>query len=822
MSIPECVAELRRQDKVSKGFADRMLDLYGQEFRRLRRDMGHEAAEAEASELVLRRMEADRALKLRQNGQQILSQRNLLADMAGFNGGKGGQTARAAMALLDHDGQADYMNVSTQRQAIVGRAHSVMQAVIEKFERDVLGRMPSPADMADVIRELFGEDSGSHEAKKLAEAWNMASEYLRQRFNAAGGSIGKLVRWGLPQAHDMIRVADAGLNAWKAFIMPLLDTGRMTDRDGNSFNAAGLDAALDDVFDTISTDGWINREPGSGGGRGKLANSRADHRFLIFKDADGWMAYREKFGAGGTPFDAMLGHVDGMARDIAHMERLGPNPAATIGMLQDHIIKEAKIAGRRDTWASSATGGAEALGKLFDTTSGKSAIPVNSKWSKGLSAARSGIVAAKLGGAVFSAISDTGFQAMTRLFNGMPVWGALTDHIKLMASPENRRAAVRLGLIAEESGKQAASINRYMGESVMPGITSRLADGVLRVTGLSAWTQTGKWAYGLGQLGHLAELGDHGWDALDGLTRASLARYGIDEGGWDAIRSAERMNVGAADFVDPTRIADHALGDRLLRMVLTETAYAVPEVTARAKAMTTFGRPGSLGGEVGRSILQFKSFSASMLLTHGRRAMSMSPYGGAAYAAGLFVTTTLLGALAVQMKEIVKGRDPRDMTDWTFWKDAALQGGGLGIIGDFVGNALSPLEKAAGIQRAGSLPEMLLGPLAGAATDAIRLGAIAPVQDVQDWVNGGKGGHVAKEVIRDLKGYTPGASIWYARLAMERLVLDNLQAQIDPNHAHSWEMMERHANQRGQQFWWHPGQTAPERAPTMKSTHGLW
>jgi hypothetical protein len=50
------------------------------------------------------------------------------------------------------------------------------------------------------------------------------------------------------------------------------------------------------------------------------------------------------------------------------------------------------------------------------------------------------------------------------------------------------------------------------------------------------------------------------------------------------------------------------------------------------------------------------------------------------YFADLILSTTLMGALAMQLKEMAKGRDPRPMTDAEFWGAAMLQGGGLGFV----------------------------------------------------------------------------------------------------------------------------------------------
>ena len=817
MSIPDCVSDLKKTGKISKAFGDRMLDLYGEQFRRQRGRMGHEAAEAEASEATLRIMEEDRALRERQAGLTIKRQREAIDDLSTYDDGKPGAIGKAAIALLDHDGKAKYANVATLKKVILGQAHNLMQSVLDRFPRDLLGRMPEKAEMADVIRELFGQDTGNASAKELAASWSETAEWLRRRFNAAGGAIGKLERWGLPQSHDGVKLAQAGKQSWIETIQPLLDRDRMLDRDGRPFDDQGLTQALSDVFDTISTEGWAKREPSSVSGGAKLANSRSEHRFLVFKDADGWMAYREQFGAGGTAFDAMVAHVEAMATEIAQMERLGPNPTATVRLLANTILKQAGETGARDGWFGSAKGYAKGLTKLHALQSGELGIPVNSKWARTAAGTRSWMVASKLGAAVWSAVSDTAFHAQTNYVNGIPVWKAITGHLQLMASGEHRAAAVRMGLIAEEASSMAAGLQRYTGESMVPGLAARLADGVMRASGLTAWTQTGKWAFGMGQLGHLTDNAHLGFDGLDARTRASLDRYGIDGAAWDAIRTSPQLDVKGATFIDPTAIADRNASERMMRMILTETAYAVPEVTDRARAMTTWGEPGTLAGEAGRSFIQFKSFGVSMILTHGRRAASMGPTGGMAYAGSMFVTTMLMGALTLQAKELQKGRSPRPMEDWTFWRDAALQAGGFGIFGDFLqSTVIQQLAQGSGTARARGLGEAIAGPSLALIEDAVKLG-VAPIKDLNAIRQGKQAHYTSREVIRDLKGYTPGGSLWYARLAFEREILDTLQRWIDPNAAQSHAMMEQHAAAKGQNFWWHPGELTPEGAPNMNT-----
>ena len=59
-------------------------------------------------------------------------------------------------------------------------------------------------------------------------------------------------------------------------------------------------------------------------------------------------------------------------------------------------------------------------------------------------------------------------------------------------------------------------------------------------------------------------------------------------------------------------------------------------------------------------------------------------------------------------------------------------------------------------------------------------------------------------------------SVWYARLAMERLIFDELEAAIDPNAARPFRMIEQRARRDYQQrFFWKPGTRTPQRLPEM-------
>ena len=70
----------------------------------------------------------------------------------------------------------------------------------------------------------------------------------------------------------------------------------------------------------------------------------------------------------------------------------------------------------------------------------------------------------------------------------------------------------------------------------------------------------------------------------------------------------------------------------------------------------------------------------------------------------------------------------------------------------------------------GSLTQSLAGPVAGFAEDIFKL-TIGNIQQVAK----GEDTKAASEMIKFAGKYTPGSSLWYARLALERGVIDQMQ-----------------------------------------------
>jgi hypothetical protein len=791
--------------EVDQAKADEIAGIYDEVRAQFAAEGGEATADALASKATFDELERRAIRRKVVEGAQLLAKRDILQKMRGFGGGDGGGPIdpKAAEGFFDRVPGANWSNVEGRRKAIMARSHSMIDGILAKFHAGVTGVIAHKAELADLVRELFGEDTGNAAARQLSQAWTDTAEMLRRRFNAAGGDIGKMERWGLPQSHDTRSVRRAGYDAWRDFIWDRLDRVEMQDRrTGLPFTDQALDGALRDTWETIRTDGWNDRTPGAAG-RGALANQRGDPRFLRFKSADAWSEYAERFGAG-TAYDAMMGHIQGMSRDIALMEILGPNPNATVSWLKDTIQQSAALDSSAGSKATDhAYAATKRIDRLYTELTGAAHRPENRTLALAFSSIRSIQTASKLGSAFISAVpTDPMFGVMARLYNGLPVTRLIGDYAKLFGPGlADKQLAIRQGMIAEEWSHRTAGQSRALGEELSGEVASRLAEGVLRVSGLQRYTQAGRWAFGMEFVSHLTNQAAKAWDALEPAYQRMLERGGIDATAWAKIRATPLEMDRGAPWLKPVNVEDRDLGDKLMEIIHSEMLYAVPEVDLRTRAFVNSRiAKGTWMGEIARSTLLFKGFGISMIGMQSRRIMELanrSPWSALGYAGGLAILTTLGGALAAQMKAPLAGKDPRPMDDLSFWGAAALQGGGFGIFGDFLQSQENRFN--------GGIATTIAGPIAG---------------DAQGLFNAAKSKKPAWTAAQAARQWLPGGSLWFARLAFDRNVTDQLQETLDPNYRQAWDRMKKRAADQRTRMWWEPGHPLPDRAPDFGNAIG--
>lgn len=829
MSLGTCLPDLRATGQISEAMYEKLRPTYEELVGQYRGRYG-EAAEARATRDVLETANLDAMHRKRQTLLAAKKQSEWLFRMRqAVDDGQPLSRVAAEDFLSEMDGL---------RRSIRGQALQMNTDLLAKHRKNLLGEARHKSDLENVVRELKGEDTGDLNAREMADAWRQTGEWLRSRFNAAGGRIGKLDEWALPQSHDMRKVRDAGFEVWGDFVKSRLDRAKMIDFDtGQPFSDAKLEILLRDMHEAIASDGWSRNNPGAMF-LGAVANRRADHRVLHFASADDWMSYSDEFGSGGTALDVMIGHIEGMSRDIAAMEMMGPNPMATLRWQQDWLRKsvtDARLTGKAaDKASDAAKAGAGMLGRMMDEYSGANHRPERRRLALGFSIFRSQQVAAKLGGATLSVGGDFGLMAMNARFNGIPASKVLARYASMLnpANSADRAMAARQVLMADQWADGHAAQWRTVGEEIGHEGARRVASGVLRASGLVAHTDIARQAFGMEVVSHLTHLREKSFGNLDDPTRRLLQRYGIEEAQWDRMRRVQPESYKETDWLYPQTLADageQELADTFMRMIVTEADFAVPVPDLRTRTMiNSIGKKGTWGGEIIRSGFLFKGFPLSIINMHGRRMLEQGLSRGevgramagmfiARYGITLLAMTTLGGALSLQAKEIAKGRDPRAMFDENgmpsgkFLGAAVLQGGGLGIFGDFLFSGTNRFG--------GGFAETLVGPGAQVFDNAVAatFGGVAAQLDSDPNNDDAWKKAVGKIVTSE----TPILNMWYARQITEKLLWEQVHEwSYGDTIEDRYRRMEQYAEDAGTQYYAPPGEGFDWRAPNFRNALG--
>lgn len=815
MSFKKCVDDGVAEGIIPEQEAAEIRGLFDELEASYEKNSPRAAAAAQAAINTLAAVKRQKQEKARRTLLQADAQRNAVLDIEGYRTMTGKENVFAgAEALLVNDNFGTYSSAEQKAFAIKQIAQGKMTNVLASFRRNVAGSVRNKAKLKNMVREVFGEDTKDVSAREMAQAWKEAAEFLRLKFNEAGGAIPSRSDWGMPQIHDSVQVRKVPKDEWVNFVINRLDQTKMIDeRTGLPWNEGSLRIELAETYTTISQEG-LNKISPSGARMGKsLGDRRQDHRFLVFKDADNWMEYQDKFG-NPNAFDNMLGHIDSMSKDIAIMQRMGPNPTATMNYVNQYLRKKAGPENK-----DKAGKAINRMQQFYKSINGTLNAPLDGFWANTLAGTRQLLTASQLGSAFFTAFSDMNTQLLARQFSGLSQVNTLKQVMSYMnplGLEERGKLATRLGLIAEGWTSLASAQMRYMGDISGPEVTRRIADGVLRVSLLSPWTQAGRWAFGMEFLGTLADNVGKTFDELPKPLKLTFDRYGIDKSKWNVMRSTELLEDNGATFFSAENLVSRTdltgnqgfeIGTRVLEMINTETNFAVPSSSTRGKLwLTGDSKPGSFSGEVLRSFAMYKNFGVTIINTHLIRAVEdMVRRKKGNHMAQLIIGSTVFGAFAMQMKEIAKGRDPREMdnpeTMAKFWGSALLQGGGLGIYGDFLFTDVNRFG--------GGIETTIGGPVAGLVSDVAKL-TVGNIFELAD----GKDTKAASEAVDFVRRYTPGNNIWYLRLALERQLFDQMAQMADPKVGKKWRRKERSASRDyGTQYWWRPGEMTPSRAP---------
>lgn len=840
MAFQDCLISAVEQGALSREEAQALNDDFDARFAEARMSLGDE----EASRLAREQLETElRMQAIEKRRRAALSERarlRLKSELIGYRDEQGRPDVyEAAMGVLSHYGYRGYSSIRGRSEAIIMLAQGRLNEAMWHWRRGLVsGRRHNLADIEDLVKDLHGEPSGNETAAGLAQSITEVFEDLRQRFNAAGGAIAKRKDFGLPHTHDGLKIRKAGREAWVARAKEAFDFDRSVNPlTGAPIGAAGADRFLNRMYDQVTTENWAHMEPSMRArGKGALSSQRQDERILTPKSPAHWHAYNAEFGTGDV-IETIFNHINAMAKDIAALEILGPNPDVMLEWMIQNVRREvargaagspslARETGSAARWATGTQPGGFAEWRMRGLYSHLRGRPVAAAGVASLTADVKNVMnSALLGSAsVVAAATDPFVEAMSKKLAGLPV---MRDIGKLltMTSAKSRREIMRDGAIWDEYLQVMEGEARFSGLVLGSNWSQYLVDRSMMAFGLKPITTGRRLVHARAWHAALADMAESGFDALPERLRASMDGFGITADDWEVMR----RSVDEAGFITPSsimasegRLADLASEDRVPHRAVAEkfaeliaswTERAVPSGTPNARSWIT-GRVerGSFLGEFANLGLQFKSFGLSLTtlqieaMTRLGALDSSGRFTAPAYFAQLAIGLTIGGAIALQIKNLADGKDLEDMDprNRQFWVRAMFQGGGFGLLGDFA--------SASSNRFGGGVASSFVGPGVNFGADLIGL----TVGNAMEAARGEKT-HTGREAVNFAGRYTPVLSSWWAtRGAYRRLVLDQLQWMVDPGAAKSFKAKQKNLERRtGQEYWWEPGKAEPTRGPEV-------
>lgn len=733
MSFESCIREAVFRNEITQEDADNIIGIFKDD---LMRGMARPAARAKASRRLREAGEWKHAQAVLQMAASEKNDRHLSThlDHRGRHDPIGG-----AYGLFEDFGYSGETNVRGYAEAALGVMRAKAADAMEKFRRKTLvgdmslaGGRKNVAQMGDLQRALSGEPS-SPEMQELAGGLLEAADYGRRLFNdLSGETIPKLEIWGGPQSYDRHAVefimgaktaAEAKENLANLFD-PRLDWSRMRDPIGGQLYGADVPSdherrrIMNAAWENIVTGGVGDDRPNlTQGAKRAIANSRSDHRFFVYKNAQARMEVAKEVGYGDT-ISGFDHYFRSIANDIGMMKVFGPNPAAEVRRIKELVRHEGDMLKR----------GRPSL--LADKYTRKNVMDAVHKFESMMDAyyeqfrgdgledngiALSGAIirnwslGALMGSASLIHVAiNPGLQVFGRYMGGVPLWTTLPQ-LAASFSKMSKAEIIRAGLDVEQASHDLHQLAKSLtGLRRWERMSRWLPDRVVHLSGLETVVRVNKSAFRRGMMSMLADLQDKTWGDLPERVQSKMKGYGITSVDWELIRMADLYepapgsakwlrwkeigNVGTARPRDVLSLYGHddlfdKKGDdlagsdegrdkaakiamdvalKMLAYIQGETEVAVPSHSIGMRAAMSQLEPKGKGygaqalRQIVLSGMQFKGYLSSFLLTQAlgiQHELTRGKFKGATYAASLAIVLTILGVAVVILKNLANGKD---------------------------------------------------------------------------------------------------------------------------------------------------------------------
>lgn len=695
------------------------------------------------------------------------------------------------------------------------------------------------------------------ETVDVAEILNRHLERARIDANEAGANIGKRDGFALSRTHDSDKIAtaagklmtdvEANREAWIDFVYDKLDFAKTFPEVAPENRRK----ALAEVFTELTEKGTSaikEAAPSTTRGTKNIGKSLSHHRVLNFKTPELDYEYYAKFGNDDPIGETVMRGLEHMAQSTGLMRRLGTNPKDNFNRI---VASVAKAQAGKGTKASDSLKSTVNYinDKVWPVLDNSIAQPSNQSVAKFFQAFRSIKMLGQLGAATISGLADIPNRAAAMTYLGSKsftknVQKAIADQFKGVTggkrTAEEIRLAAKLGIMLDSVNNVHQKFS--VGEVRAPGGLAKATNMMFRYNGMTRWQDSIRFGAAAQQA---VDFGMHASRAFDDLPEGlqrSLKLFNIEPEEWDVLRSAqffEHEDYGKLLIPDAVKDLPDTVFEKVLQkqgkkvtpnniklarerlrskgttMFREAGRIAATEQSLMDKAMILQGtKPGSPEGEFVRSVMQYKSFMVSMLNEHVGRGLHGYDFEKVSTAKALqrmfsggnnkglqalskqIAWGIPFGYAALTLKDLVKGRKPRDPEDPAGYAKliaaSMAQAGALGIYGDFLFGEAN--------RYGGGFIATALGPTAGTAEDVISL-----YHRVRD------GDPAAAKAFNLLIQNTPGvntlSSLPQTKAIFDYLILHRMREYMNPGYLRRMER--RLKKQNDQEFFFPPSEVIP-------------
>jgi hypothetical protein len=679
------------------------------------------------------------------------------------------------------------------------------EGVLEQFTGRTLER-----DVSKALEELDMRTPDfkgiNADAVKIAKVMHKYQEVTRITLNKLGAAIKYQPGYITRQSHDQLKIRNAGFEAWQKDARGWFDFDRMGVKPN------GINKALRNIWQELSSGTYQIEMPAemkdSDFRSGlNLAKKVSQSRSIIFKK-NTWFDYNAKYGTRDVAAAYIRG-IENSARVAGLMKMWGSNPEYNVGRAVDDMVEELRNAGDVDGANNLANKRQKILNNLA-VVDGSANIPGNIKGAQIASNLRLGQMVAKLGGALWSSMTDVPLYAANMRYEGRGnMFAGMADAVKGIAVGGNSgvRAEVLKHLDVTFDHFVAETMHRLTRGAGFSQNMSAIARIYTKFNLQQGWTGRLQKAAAYGFSNYLGDNASKAFDSLSPEMKRIFKIHSIDSAKWDVLRNAVRNIEGkkylVTDALDEVgddviskyitakgrqvtaesiRNARERISNDFRAMVIDRAESAALSGDKRVEAAMTGGtQRGTVWGEAIRFVGQFKSFPAMMIERvlkreiYGRGYDSMGDYmrrgkGDMLGLANLLVAMTLTGYVSLTIKDAIKGKSPRPLDRARTWTEAMAQGGFFGLYGDYV---LNEYDNYSGRSFAASI----LGPtLGGTLNDIIALKTAVE--------NGDKS---AVRALKIVQSNLPGANLFYVKPALDYLFMYSLMENMNPGYLRRME-----------------------------------